>query len=401
MATTTDNYGLTKPLSTDYYDIEIQNGNMDAIDQALKENVDGVASEAVARAEADDTLQDNLDAEILARVAADTALQTVATQAANGMMSAADKAKLDGVAVGANNYVHPTTAGNKHIPAGGATNQLLKYSAAGTAVWENILADIVGLSAATQAKYGVTNVDAALDSLKTPTVVEIKTSGNWMVPSNVKTVDLFLVDGGKNGNNGVKVPADGTVFGRGGDGGKCLLLLDFPVSPGEIIPVVIGTSNGGLTSFKGINTSKNSANAAGAYGGVGQNGDNSVEFGFGPTNSNICPFNNVVYGITGAGGGGLSAFGKGGNCISTGKTGGAAAVGSSNSNHYLGGGGASANANGGNASSTVGGHGANASANTGNGGGGGGNISNDSAYSGGLGGSGGSGILLIRYWQGE
>lgn len=32
-------------------------------------------------------------------------------------------------------YTHPTTAGNKHIPTGGAANQYLKYSASGTAVW--------------------------------------------------------------------------------------------------------------------------------------------------------------------------------------------------------------------------------------------------------------------------
>ena len=32
----------------------------------------------------------------------------MATQAANGLMSAADKKKLDGVAAGANNYVHPS-----------------------------------------------------------------------------------------------------------------------------------------------------------------------------------------------------------------------------------------------------------------------------------------------------
>jgi hypothetical protein len=32
-------------------------------------------------------------------------------------------------------YTHPTTAGNKHIPAGGTTNQILKWSAAGTATW--------------------------------------------------------------------------------------------------------------------------------------------------------------------------------------------------------------------------------------------------------------------------
>ena len=32
-------------------------------------------------------------------------------------------------------YTHPTTAGNKHIPAGGAAGQILRWSADGTAVW--------------------------------------------------------------------------------------------------------------------------------------------------------------------------------------------------------------------------------------------------------------------------
>lgn len=45
------------------------------------------------------------------------------------------KTKLDGIAENANNYTHPTTAGNKHIPAGGSSGQILKWSAAGTAVW--------------------------------------------------------------------------------------------------------------------------------------------------------------------------------------------------------------------------------------------------------------------------
>jgi len=34
-----------------------------------------------------------------------------------------------------NNYTHPTTAGNLHIPSGGSSGQFLKYSASGTAVW--------------------------------------------------------------------------------------------------------------------------------------------------------------------------------------------------------------------------------------------------------------------------
>lgn len=52
-----------------------------------------------------------------------------------GLMSASDKTKLDGISDNANNYVHPTTSGNKHIPSGGASGQILRWSADGTAVW--------------------------------------------------------------------------------------------------------------------------------------------------------------------------------------------------------------------------------------------------------------------------
>lgn len=58
-----------------------------------------------------------------------------ATTSAHGLMTAADKKKLDGIATGANNYSHPTTSGNKHIPAGGSSGQILRWSADGTAVW--------------------------------------------------------------------------------------------------------------------------------------------------------------------------------------------------------------------------------------------------------------------------
>lgn len=34
-------------------------------------------------------------------------------------------------------YTHPTTSGNKHIPAGGSSGQILKWSADGTAVWDS------------------------------------------------------------------------------------------------------------------------------------------------------------------------------------------------------------------------------------------------------------------------
>lgn len=48
----------------------------------------------------------------------------------------AEKTKLQGVAANANNYVHPTTAGNKHIPAGGTAGQILVNNGDGTAEWQ-------------------------------------------------------------------------------------------------------------------------------------------------------------------------------------------------------------------------------------------------------------------------
>ena len=60
---------------------------------------------------------------------------SAATQSAAGLMSAADKKKLDGVAASANAYTHPTTSGNKHIPSGGSSGQILRWSADGTAAW--------------------------------------------------------------------------------------------------------------------------------------------------------------------------------------------------------------------------------------------------------------------------
>lgn len=64
-----------------------------------------------------------------------------ATTSVDGFMSATDKSKLDGVATGANNYVHPTTDGNKHVPANGTSNnnKVLKATAtAGTYTWGSV-----------------------------------------------------------------------------------------------------------------------------------------------------------------------------------------------------------------------------------------------------------------------
>ena len=49
--------------------------------------------------------------------------------------TAEEQTKLAGIAVHANNYQHPSAAGYKHIPVGGSSGQILRWSADGTAVW--------------------------------------------------------------------------------------------------------------------------------------------------------------------------------------------------------------------------------------------------------------------------
>ena len=54
-------------------------------------------------------------------------------------------------------YTHPTTAGNKHIPAGGSSGQILRWSADGTAVWGSD--NNTTYSNATQSSAGLMSAD--------------------------------------------------------------------------------------------------------------------------------------------------------------------------------------------------------------------------------------------------
>ena len=66
-----------------------------------------------------------------------------------GFMSPSDKAKLDGIASGANSYVHPTSDGSNHVPATGTTSngKVLKAGAtAGSFSWASLTPGDVGLS---------------------------------------------------------------------------------------------------------------------------------------------------------------------------------------------------------------------------------------------------------------
>ena len=82
-----------------------------------------------------------------------------ASPTTGGLQSATDKRKLDGIAEGANKYTHPTSDGNKHVPATGTTNngKLLQAGAtAGSMQWV----------APTKAMVGLGNVDNTSDANK-------------------------------------------------------------------------------------------------------------------------------------------------------------------------------------------------------------------------------------------
>ena len=71
-------------------------------------------------------VEDNADVTDTANVVAALTAGTNVQIAANGTISATDTDTV---------YVHPTSAGNKHIPTGGSAGQFLKYSSSGTATW--------------------------------------------------------------------------------------------------------------------------------------------------------------------------------------------------------------------------------------------------------------------------
>lgn len=75
------------------------------------------------------------------------------------------KTKLDGIATNANNYSHPTTSGNKHIPSGGSSGQILTWASDGTAAWGAAPTSNVTPVAAPAKSQGANPTQAEFDAL--------------------------------------------------------------------------------------------------------------------------------------------------------------------------------------------------------------------------------------------
>lgn len=80
-------------------------------------------------------------------------------------------------------YTHPTTAGNKHIPSGGSSGQILRWSADGTAVWgaDNNTTYSVFKAASASAAGGSGLVPAPAAGKQAS---YLRGDGQWVVPTN-------------------------------------------------------------------------------------------------------------------------------------------------------------------------------------------------------------------------
>lgn len=139
----------------------------------------------------------------------------VATTSTNGLLSSSDKSKLDSITVDANKveesdangnikidgtevnvYTHPTTSGYKHIPTGGAVNQVLEWTADGAAKWGHTIQTDVPANAKftdttyTNATQSTAGLMSAADKLKLDTQPQIIVSAE--APSSAPANSIWL-----------------------------------------------------------------------------------------------------------------------------------------------------------------------------------------------------------------
>ena len=119
------------------------------------------------------------------------------TTSTHGLMTAADKTKLDGIATGANKYTHPTSSGNKHIPSGGSSGKVLRWSADGTAVWGDVPSDAISITRAEYNKllanktYDPNKYYYVTDDFDSATIINDSASSTSTAYSSSKTNTLL------------------------------------------------------------------------------------------------------------------------------------------------------------------------------------------------------------------
>ncbi|MGL5718585.1 MAG: hypothetical protein ACRCX2_36610, partial [Paraclostridium sp.] len=109
------------------------------------------------------------------------------TQSKDGYMRKEDKTKLDGIAEKANNYSHPTGAGNNHIPSGGQVGQALINSGNGVASWGSASSPIVKID-----KDGTFNIGGGSRTINL--TEDVKNYKMLMIKAGGQTNDVLFLN---------------------------------------------------------------------------------------------------------------------------------------------------------------------------------------------------------------
>lgn len=107
-------------------------------------------------------------------------------------------------------YTHPTTSGNKHIPSGGSSGQILRWSADGTAVWgaDNNTTYSNFVKSGSGAKAGLVPAPSTTEG----TTKYLREDGTWAVPPDTNTTYTHPTSGVTAGTyRSVTVNAQGHV----------------------------------------------------------------------------------------------------------------------------------------------------------------------------------------------
>ena len=107
-------------------------------------------------------------------------------------------------------YTHPTTSGNKHIPSGGSSGQILRWSADGTAAWgsDNNTTYSNFVKSGSSAHAGL----VPAPSTTAGTTKYLREDATWQVPPDNNTTYTNFVKSGSSAKAGL-VPSPGTTAG--------------------------------------------------------------------------------------------------------------------------------------------------------------------------------------------
>lgn len=91
---------------------------------------------------------------------------------------------IDGVET--NIYTHPTTTGNKHVPSGGSSGQILRWSSDGTAVW--------GTDNNTTYSVATTSVNGLMSSTDKTKIDSVASNSNNSLVSTTQPTTQIIGD---------------------------------------------------------------------------------------------------------------------------------------------------------------------------------------------------------------